>query len=129
MKILIFLILSVSLFSSLTFYQYYNEDTSALNAARVASGSALIKSETGVTRHQVFGKRNAPTVILIHSFNGFMESWNPNIDALVNAGYRVVVYDLFGRGLSDRPYVKYDLTLFRNQLDLILKELGGGMYI
>ena len=113
------------LFSLVTLYRYYNEDTSALEAERVASGSTLIESEIGVTRYKVFGEKNIPTVVLIHSFNGFMESWNPNINALVNAGYRVIVYDLFGRGLSGRPHVKYDLTLFRDQLDLVLKKVGA----
>ena len=113
------------LFSLVTLYQYFNDDNSALESARVASGSALIESDVGVTRYKVFGERNIPTIILIHSFNGFMESWNPNINALVNAGYRVVAYDLFGRGLSDRPPLNYDLSLFRNQLDAVLKTVGA----
>jgi pimeloyl-ACP methyl ester carboxylesterase len=124
-KILIYFISVLSLFCFVTIYQYYNEDTSALVAARTATGAELIYSETGVTRYQVFGEKNSTTVILIHSFNGFLESWNPNINSLVNAGYRVVVYDLFGRGLSDRPRVNYDLALFRSQLDSVLKEVGG----
>jgi len=119
------LIATVFIFSLVTFYQYYNEDTSALEDARAVSGLALIQSAAGITRYKVFGERNTPTVILIHSFNGFIESWNPNISALVNAGYRVVAYDLFGRGLSDRPYVNYDLKLFRNQLDSVLKKIGA----
>ena len=124
-KILMFLVATVLVFSLVTYYQYYNEDTSALETAREGSDFTFIKSEVGVTRYKVFGETNTPTVVLIHSFNGFIESWNPNISALVNAGYRVVAYDLFGRGLSDRPYVNYDLTLFRNQLDLVLKKIGA----
>ena len=98
---------------------------SALIASRKATGDKLIISETGVTRYQIFGESNSKTVILIHSFNGFLESWNPNINSLVNAGYRVVVYDLFGRGLSDRPRVNYDIKLFRSQLDSVIKEVGA----
>ena len=96
-----------------------------LVTARIATGDKLIESAAGVTRYQIFGARNTKTVILIHSFNGFLESWDPNIDSLVNAGYRVVVYDLFGRGLSDRPRVNYDLRLFRNQLASVIREVGA----
>ena len=124
-KILIAFALTLCVFSVITLYQYYLEDLSDLEAARTASNSEFIKSDFGLTRYQVFGEDNAPTVILIHSFNGFIESWKPNIEALVKAGYRVVAYDLFGRGLSDRPNTKYDLSLFRNQLDLVIKEVGA----
>ncbi|WP_161569655.1 alpha/beta fold hydrolase [Veronia nyctiphanis] len=102
-----------------------NEDKSELEQARSNSGVSLIESEKGATRYQVFGEENSPTVVLIHSFNGFLESWDSNINALVNAGYRVITYDLFGRGLSDRPHVDYDLSLFRHQLDGVLKAVGA----
>jgi len=124
-KILIAFALTTLLFSAITLYQYYFEDLSNFEAARAASNSEFLKSDLGLTRYQVYGEDNASTVILIHSFNGFIESWQPNIEALVKAGYRVVAYDLFGRGLSDRPHAKYDLSLFRNQLDLVIKEVGG----
>ena len=124
-KVLRFLILATLLLCLVTLYQYYNEDISKLEAARAASKSKFIESEIGITRYQVFGEKNNPTIVLIHSFNGFLESWDPNINALVNIGYRVVAYDLYGRGLSDRPFIKYDLSLFRDQLDLVIKEVDA----
>ena len=124
-KFLKYFIFIIFLFGFLTLYQYRYEDTVALDAARKASSATLIRSKAGITRYQVFGEKNSPTIILIHSFNGFMESWNPNISSLVSAGYQVVTYDLFGRGLSDHPRVDYDLKLFRNQLDSVLKEVGA----
>jgi len=124
-KIFLFFASIVLVFSLITLYQYYNEDLSELEAARASSNSTFLESETGVTRYQVFGERNQPTIILIHSFNGFIESWNRNINALVDAGYRVVAYDLYGRGLSDRPRIKYDLSLFRKQLNLIIRKVGA----
>jgi len=123
-KILITLLLFICLFVGLTVYTYYKEDLSEFDAARAASDSLYLNSEFGRTRYQIFGKENRETIILVHSFNGFIESWNPNIDALVAAGYKVVVYDLFGRGFSDRPYVNYDLALFRKQLSSIIDHLG-----
>ena len=77
----------------------------------------------GSTRYRISGK--GKLVVLIHAFNGYLESWSPNIDDLVNAGYKVVTYDLWGRGLSDRPLINYQLSDFRNQLQEII-ELSGG---
>jgi len=125
MKILIYSVLILSLFASITIYSYFNEDSSALDLARNSSGDELIRSDGGVTRYKIFGQKNIETLILIHSFNGFLESWNPNINSLVDAGYRVVVYDLFGRGLSDRPRTNYDLSLFRGQLGSVVEAIGA----
>ncbi|MBU2972309.1 alpha/beta hydrolase [Pseudoalteromonas sp. C2R02] len=125
-NILLSILILVSVFCTITLYNYHNENTSVIEIARSDSRSSFIESKLGITRYKVFGNQNNQTVILIHSFNGFLESWDHNVPALVRAGYKVVTYDLFGRGLSDRPKVDYDLALFRNQLDLIVKKSGSG---
>lgn len=117
------LLLAFTLFTVITVVQYLYEDSSTILAARAQSGDKFLASSDGVTRYRIIGENNKTTVVLVHSFNGFLESWTPNIDALVTSGYRVVVYDLFGRGLSDRPRTDYDLTLFRRQLSAVINEL------
>ena len=107
-------------FIVVTAYQYFNEDMTVLTEARTESDMSWIQTDQGNTRYQEYGDSNNPTVILVHSFNGFIESWQPNIQALVDAEYHVVAYDLLGRGLSDRPRVDYDLNLFRNQLEAVI---------
>jgi pimeloyl-ACP methyl ester carboxylesterase len=42
---------------------------------------------------------------------------------LKGAGYRVIRYDLYGRGLSARPDTTYDGTLYDEQLDELLDSL------
>lgn len=119
----VFLLLIVGFLSTFAF-QYYNEDTADIDLARKSSTEQYLNAELGRTRYQVFGNENDPAVVLVHSFNGFIESWNPNIEPLVKAGYRVVVYDLWGRGLSDRPRVNLDLEVFRKQLSAMLDHLN-----
>lgn len=123
MKLKVFL-LAITLFTAITATRYFYEDSSAVSAARAQSGDKFLVSSDGVTRYRIIGENNKTTVVLVHSFNGFLESWAPNIDALISSGYRVVVYDLFGRGLSDRPRTDYDLTLFRRQLSAVINELN-----
>jgi pimeloyl-ACP methyl ester carboxylesterase len=50
--------------------------------------------------------------------------WDPTFDALVASGHRVLRYDLYGRGLSDRPDVRYDADLYDRQLEQLLDALG-----
>ncbi len=109
---------------ALATYHYYQEDDTAFEAARQASQAQFLSLPLGEMRYQVYGRGEAPAVVLIHSFNGYIESWNPNIGALVEAGYRVVTYDLWGRGLSARPRVDLDLEVFRHQLKTLLDHLG-----
>ncbi len=42
---------------------------------------------------------------------------------LAQAGYRVVTFDLYGRGFSDRPRVRYDAALFNRQIDDLVRAL------
>lgn len=99
------------------------ERHSALQDYREQTGAQTVKSKHGLTRYQTWGNPKHPTVVLIHSFNGYLETWQTNVDALVAAGFHVVAYDLFGRGLSDRPLRPYTLALFHEQLDALRAEL------
>jgi pimeloyl-ACP methyl ester carboxylesterase len=62
-------------------------------------------------------------VVLVHGFSvpGFI--WDPTFAFLAQSGYRVLRYDLFGRGYSDRSKVRYDLDLFTRQLVDLLDAL------
>jgi 4,5:9,10-diseco-3-hydroxy-5,9,17-trioxoandrosta-1(10),2-diene-4-oate hydrolase len=44
-----------------------------------------------------------PVIILVHGLADSLLSWYRNIDALADAGFRVIVPDLPGSGLSDKP--------------------------
>jgi pimeloyl-ACP methyl ester carboxylesterase len=107
-----------------TTVSYLHEDLDSFEAARQDPADRYFETSLGSTRHRVFGNPDQPTVVLIHGFNGFLESWEPNIAALVEAGYRVVAYDFWGRGLSSRPRVDLSLRVFHDQLAALLQHLG-----
>ncbi len=62
-------------------------------------------------------------VALLHGFSVPYFIWDPTFEAWLKAGYRVLRYDMFGRGYSDRPHVEYDLDLFTRQLADLLDAL------
>ncbi|MBL4639261.1 MAG: alpha/beta hydrolase [Kordiimonadaceae bacterium] len=123
-KILVGVILILIIVSSAGLYQYHNEDLSTFEEARAASTEKYLDLPLGKTRYQIYGNPNDKTIVLIHSFNGFIESWQPNIGALVQAGYRIVAYDLWGRGLSDRPRIDLTMAVFQQQLADVLDAVG-----
>jgi len=44
--------------------------------------------------------------------------------ALIDSGYRVLLFDHFGHGYSDRPVAEYDADFFDQQMIEVLDELG-----
>jgi len=95
-------------------------------AALTAQGVAynFIELPGGTVHYRLEGRDDAPLVVLVHGFSTPSFVWNDHVAPLVDAGYRVLTYDNFGRGLSDRPNAMYDADLFDRQLDELLDALG-----
>ena len=62
-------------------------------------------------------------VVLVHGLSVPYYIWDPTFEALTEAGFRVLRYDLYGRGFSDRPKVRYDAELFDKQLLQLMDAL------
>ena len=88
-------------------------------ARRNVSGK-FIRLAKGITHYESGGVDTGKVVILIHGFSVPYYIWDATYDSLVQNGFRVIRYDMFGRGYSDRPNVVYDPPFYRMQLqDLI----------
>jgi len=66
----------------------------------------------------------APTIVLVPGLSVPYATWDRNAAALAEAGFRVLRYEHYGRGYSDRPRARYDLDLYVEQLDELLRKLG-----
>jgi pimeloyl-ACP methyl ester carboxylesterase len=117
--ILIFIIIVLSLLFLLS-NQEKNTITPDIRAK--AQGNYVSLSD-GVTHYQIHGPDNGQTVILIHGMTIPMWTWDFQVPALVKAGFRVVVYDHYGRGYSDRPHIEYNQELYLRQLCELLDIL------
>ena len=62
-------------------------------------------------------------VVLIHGWPLSGESWEHQVPALAEAGYRVVRYDRRGFGQSDKPMTGYGYDTLADDLDGVLTEL------
>lgn len=62
-------------------------------------------------------------VVLIHGWPLSGRSWEAQVPALVEAGYRVVTYDRRGFGGSSQPFDGYDYDTFADDLDAVLTAL------
>ncbi len=98
-----------------------------------------LKPETGAVRAEATGFKTVVVLghamayrdfgegrplILVHGFSHSTLCWERNIEPLVRAGFRVLAVDLFGHGLSDKPYgMKYTLRLYADQVLEFMRAL------
>ncbi len=123
-------------------FVFCGESKSLNEFTRAILPGDFIKLRDGVTHFELKGPKDGQTVILVHGFSVPSYIWDPTFNALLKAGLRVLRYDLFGRGTSDRPKIPYDPDLFDRQLsdliqvldielpvDLIGLSMGGAVVI
>jgi pimeloyl-ACP methyl ester carboxylesterase len=102
-----------------------NIEVNELNdEARKGAPGSFIKLSGGVVHYELAGPDKGEIVVLIHGNAAPYFSWDKNIKALTGAGFRVLRYDLFGSGYSDRPDVKYTRDFYNNQLIELLDRLN-----
>lgn len=97
----------------------------ALDAsARAKSPGKFVTLSGGVTHYDVSGPDTGRAIVLAHGASVPLYIWDSTAVALSNAGYRVIRYDRFGIGMSDRPDAAYDSTMFTRQLNDLADSLG-----
>ncbi len=77
----------------------------------------------GATHYELDGPRDGPPVVLVHGFSVPYFIWDTSFAALAASGFRVLRYDLYGRGYSDRPRLANNRALFARQFVELLDAL------
>ncbi len=98
------------------------------NFIKLSNGTVHYKIEKA-TNYQNEESKNKikPTIILVPGFSAASFVWDANIRALSKAGFSVVSFDFFGRGLSDSPHNNqsdYSLEFLVQQLKELLDALN-----
>jgi pimeloyl-ACP methyl ester carboxylesterase len=101
-----------------------NSEWHALDdAARSGTTGAYVQLSEGQVHYQMAGPGMAPPVLLVHGFSVPSYIFDSTFATLVAAGHRVIRFDLYGRGTSDRPRGDYDIHRFTRQIDELLTAL------
>jgi pimeloyl-ACP methyl ester carboxylesterase len=93
------------------------------DAARKAAPGKFIRLSDGVTHYDVSGPDSGRAIVLVHGFSVPYYIWDSTAKALAAAGRRVIRYDEYGRGWSDRPALVYNAELYERQLRDLLDSL------
>lgn len=106
-------------------FWWAGKDLKTMDAeARADAPGQFLKVTDGTLHYLVEGPEDGETVVMVHGFSTPSFIFSQNAAALVEAGYRVVRYDHFGRGWSDRPKGPYDDAFYDRELMDLLDGLG-----
>lgn len=102
----------------------YRDETEELNElTRKDLSGSFIELPEGVTHYELSNPERENTVILVHGFSVPYFVYDPTFEFLTESGFRVLRYDFFGRGFSDRPDTSYNIDLFVKQLGDLVEAL------
>lgn len=102
-----------------------NTERRALDdAARAQAPGRFVALRHGLVHVLEDGPADGPPVVLVHGFSVPSYVWEPLHERLAAAGFRVIRFDLYGRGWSARPQRVHDRDLFAEQLGDLLDALG-----
>ena len=103
----------------------YLDETKELNqATRKELVGSFITLTDGETHYEIGGNEHGIPIVLVHGFSVPNFIFDTTFEFLCKSGFRVLRYDLLGRGLSDRPKLNYDINLFIRQLKDLLDALN-----
>jgi pimeloyl-ACP methyl ester carboxylesterase len=92
-------------------------------AVRTAAPGQFVRLGDGYTHYELGGPPDGRPVVLVAGVSVPYYIWDPTFSALVQAGFRVLRYDYYGRGFSDRPDIAYTQDLYVHQLAELLNAL------
>jgi pimeloyl-ACP methyl ester carboxylesterase len=104
---------------------WFNEENLALDEKiRATFNEAFVELPEGIVHYELGGPQDGDPIVLVHGFSVPSYIWDPTFEMLTRAGFRVLRFDLYGRGHSDRPEAAYTLQFFADQLGALTHELA-----
>ena len=116
--------LSLILFTLFIIYFYFALRLIDPNEIRIPESGNLANLKNGKLYYRWFSPEteNGQILVLVHGFSTPSVVWEGLLSYLLEEGFKVLVYDHYGRGYSSRPKVKYTKDLFVDSLDELIEH-------
>lgn len=89
---------------------------------RARSTGQYVQLSCGLTHFDWDGPADGPIIVAVHGLTTPAVVWEDIVPTLTARGFRVLRYDLYGRGFSDAPKCPQTIAFFVNQLHELLIE-------
>ena len=115
MKRILFL-LSIFVLIPVCLYLALDRENIDINEFRVNSGYEEVKLSDGKTSYKDVGDKDNKVIVLVHGATFGSLAYEEYVDVFIENGYRVITYDQYGRGYSDRIHNDVSIELMEKQL-------------
>ena len=112
----IFIIIPASLYLNL------NRENIDISEFRLNSGYEEVKLSDGITSYKDIGDKNNKVIILVHGATFGSLAYEEYVNVFVENNYRVITYDQYGRGYSDRIHSNVSIELMEKQLKELIEH-------
>ncbi|KAI8820895.1 Alpha/Beta hydrolase protein [Chytriomyces cf. hyalinus JEL632] len=85
---------------------------------------ALARLSAGTTCFSITGSESGKRIILVHGISGTWASMPHIVSSLSQHGFRVLAYDLYGRGHSSSPGIRYTASDYTLQMKDLMDHVG-----
>ena len=120
-----FIYIFIFFFLILSFIYYFgNREKVDINDLEKDNEYSFFINSQGKTAYYSIGNDISEPLILIHGVSVPSYYYKKIASNLSQIGYKVFVYDHFGRGFSDRPKIKYNMHAYQKQLDDFIDHLS-----
>ncbi|SEQ15801.1 alpha/beta fold hydrolase [Thalassovita taeanensis] len=92
--------------------------------AREQAPGEFVNLSQGITHFRWIGPERGPVAVCVHGLTTPSFVWEGVAKGLAAMGFQVLIYDLYGRGFSDRPKGLQDRAFFLRQLEDLLATEG-----
>ena len=89
---------------------------------RLNSGYQKVKLSDGITTYKDVGDKSNKVIVLVHGATFGSLAYEEYINVFVENEYRVITYDQYGRGYSDRVHGDVSIELMEKQLKELLEH-------
>ena len=103
-------------------YLTLNRENIDINEFRLNSGYEEVKLSDGITSYKDIGDKNNKVIILVHGATFGSLAYEEYVNVFVENNYRVITYDQYGRGYSDRIHSNVSIELMEKQLKELIEH-------
>ena len=100
----------------------FNRENIDINEFRFNSGYEEVKLTDGITSYKDIGDKNNKTIILVHGATFGSLAYEEYVNVFIENNYRVITYDQYGRGYSDRVNTNVSIELMEKQLKELIQH-------
>ncbi len=103
-------------------YLALNRENIDINEFRLNSGYEEVKLSDGITSYKDIGDKNNKVIVLVHGATFGSIAYEEYVNVFIENNYRVITYDQYGRGYSDRIQSDVSIELMEKQLKELIEH-------